>query len=361
MTYLNRLNRMITDIDTGLVDFSRARTRGHAPTQVSSEFLTNKEQGDWAEKTLLNAINHSSDKYVAVKYGRDDDIVAGEETFKAFYEAYQMELDEIGKRPDVLIFDRKDFKYDTLDISHFSREVLDELVPKAKCGIEVRSSAFQISKYESFMDQKHQQLLSGFLQLKEDILCGCGDLLREKNSDLYETISRLTVENLHTKKFRSPSWKGTPELQELSSHLKQLNQVIAELRKRPFLSITPKVEDLKLVYTWIQKYDVPHFYVQVFFDRAYGISFERILSLLSTPALKNHAYFIESDVKNQNKTTIKIHAEEEKAILEEISIPPHHSEMKELGRGRLLFYVKFCDSTASLNKAAFQDVFGIEL
>ena len=36
-----------------------------------------------------------------------DDIIAGDENFKEFYEEYQNELDEIGKRPDILIFDKK--------------------------------------------------------------------------------------------------------------------------------------------------------------------------------------------------------------------------------------------------------------
>ena len=142
MTYLERLKAVIIKIDASLVDFDKERSRGNPPTQVSSEFLTNKEQGDWAEKTLLNAINRNSEQYIAVKYGRDDDIVAGDDNFNKFYEEYQNELDEIGKRPDILIFNRSDFQFDTYNISNFSRKDLDMLVPKAKCGIEVRSSAF---------------------------------------------------------------------------------------------------------------------------------------------------------------------------------------------------------------------------
>ena len=48
-------------------------------------------------------------------------------------------------------------------------------------------------------------------------------------------------------------------------------------------------------------YNVPHFYVQVFFDKVYGISFEYILSLLSNSNLEDDKFFVEQDIKNQNK------------------------------------------------------------
>ena len=33
---------------------------GRSPTMASSEFLTNKEQGNWAEELVFNAINSYS-------------------------------------------------------------------------------------------------------------------------------------------------------------------------------------------------------------------------------------------------------------------------------------------------------------
>ena len=44
MRYIDRIEQIITNINTALVNFDEERTRGTAPTQVSSEFLTNKEQ-----------------------------------------------------------------------------------------------------------------------------------------------------------------------------------------------------------------------------------------------------------------------------------------------------------------------------
>jgi hypothetical protein len=45
---------------------------------ANSEFLTNKEQGDWAEEIVFKAINEFSKDFFVVKYGRDDSIAAGE-------------------------------------------------------------------------------------------------------------------------------------------------------------------------------------------------------------------------------------------------------------------------------------------
>ncbi|MBE6687306.1 MAG: AccI family restriction endonuclease [Ruminococcaceae bacterium] len=361
MTYIEKIEQIISKISTTIVDFSAERKRGTAPTQVSSEFLTNKEQGDWAEKTVLNGINNYSQKYVAVKYGRDDDIVAGEDNFKEFYEEYQDELDDIGKRPDILIFNKNDFPYTTYNISRFERSELDKIVPLAKCGIEVRSSAFLFDKYEAFMSEKHERLVKSILEIKSTIIHSHGELLYNKDKALYTLINSINAENLHVISFRCPSWKSNEQLLELSQLLKQLKSDLTEISKRTFLSITPKVEDLKVVYNWVKKYNVPHFYIQVFFDKAYGISFEKILNLISDPQLEGVDYFVESDVKNQNKTTIKIHANTEENVLEKVSLPEHYSQMKELGRGRLLFFVKFKDSMSSLNVQAFKSLLGIDL
>lgn len=361
MAYLENIEKIILNISTTIVDFQSERIKGSAPTQVSSEFLTNKEQGDWAESTLLNGINNNSEKYIAVKYGRDDDIIAGDDNFKEFYEEYQNELDEIGKRPDILIFDKNDYPYDTYNISHLDRKTLDELVPLAKCGIEVRSSAFLFDKYECFMVDNQKRLIESSLDIKNRIIQTYGELLKSKDSALYLLVDSIQPENMHVIRFRCPSWKSSQQLLELTSLLRKLKGNLSQMSKRTFLSITPKVEDIKVVYNWIKKYNVPHYYVQVFFDKAYGISYEKILTLISQPDLEGVDYFLEADVKNQNKTTIKIHAKTEENILEKIVLPEHFSQMKELGRGRLLFYVKFKNSISSINTESFERLFGIKL
>jgi len=358
MKYIDRLNSIIEKIDSNFIDFSAVRIHPTAPTQVSSEFLTNKEQGDWAEMTLLNVINSQSNNYIAVKYGRDDSIIAGEDGFKDFYESYQQELDSIGKRPDILIFDKSDFPYDELNISNFSLELLDEIVPKAKCGIEVRSSAFLIDKYEKYMSEKTNDAIQQVFRIKNEIIQNYGPLLMKKDMHLFKLILELELENIHICSFRCPSWKTTSELQTLSNLLKKLKEALTSITKRTYLSITPKVEDIKVVYNWIKKYNVPHYYVQVFFDKAFGISFEKILNLVSQPTLEGKEYYIEGDIKNQNKLTIKINAHNEANVLTRIEIPSHHSEMRELNRGRLLYYVKFDNSVCYINKDEFEKLLG---
>lgn len=354
--YIDRINALIKEINPELLDLEKERDHGRPPSQVSSEFLTNKEQGDWAEKTLLDAINSNSSEYIAIQYGKSDDIIAGDERFKEFYEAYQNELDTIGKRPDILVFDKKDLI--GIDISCLT----DEVVSKAKFGIEVRSSSFISQKYETVMEERYAHLVATVFENISLIKNEYADILNRKDSDLYNTVTSITEKNLHCASFTCRSWKSSKELVEVSDILKKIKQALKEIQTKRFhLSITPKVEDLKVVYNWVKKYNVPHYYVQVFFDRAYGISFERILELISNPENEDKKFFVEADVKNQNKTVIKIQSTLEKQLLDEVSIPHHFSAMRELSRGNLLFYVKFDRSEAVLKKDSFNSLFGIDL
>ncbi len=56
MLYSKEIEHLIEKIDNHLLDINTERKKSSPPTQVSSEFLTNKEQGDWAELTLLKGI-----------------------------------------------------------------------------------------------------------------------------------------------------------------------------------------------------------------------------------------------------------------------------------------------------------------
>ena len=91
--------------------------------------------------------------------------------------------------------------------------------------------------------------------------------------------------------------------------------------RRPSLSFTPKVEDLAMVLKWIEKFNIPHYYVQVFFDAIYAIAFEDILTFIKDASLeitgiKNKKIYghmddmlrfvIEKNPKNQYKETIHI-------------------------------------------------------
>jgi len=149
-------------------------------------------------------------------------------------------------------------------------------------------------------------------------------------------------------------------LQELTALFKGLKENISIVQKRDYLSITPKIEDIKVVYKWTETFNVPHYYFQVFFDKSYGISFKNILSLITETEKEGEYYEISKDIKNQNKTTIKINTRKTEQIAYKIEEPEHQSVRREIGRGRLLFYVTFDKGTAYLDIEKVKSLLNIE-
>ena len=130
--YFNKIRELTKKVPVELVDFEQPRDLARTPTQASSNFITNKEQGDWAEDLITRAINENSKNFIAVKYGKSDDLVAGEEGFDTFYQDFQTELDTIGKRPDLLIFKKADFNTNLgFDISQIPHHQITDYVKKS--------------------------------------------------------------------------------------------------------------------------------------------------------------------------------------------------------------------------------------
>ena len=333
-TYRDTIASLISsfpiEIDTDI------QLKKNPPTMASSDFLTNKEQGDWAEQIVLNAVNTHSTEYCAVQYGRSDSLAAGDPGFAEFYSEYQDELNSIGKKPDLLIFRRSDAP-DTgcLDIDN-------DIVQKAIAAIEVRSSSFLANKYASFMNDRTREAEAECSRIQGELMQEpLSSLLLEKSPEVHRMIKHATVNTFHELSFYARSWSSSADLIRLSEQLKNLKAQIKILHKRDHLSITPKLEDLALVNRWIQHFDVKHFYLQVFFDKAYVIPFKDILTISSDSKNEGVIFSVERDVKNQGKTTIKIDVQVGKEILGRIDMPEHCSALKELDRGRLLFYVTF--------------------
>jgi len=351
MTYFNELRELTKLIPDTIVDFSIPRDRTSPPTQASSNFITNKEQGDWAEDLIFRAINETSKNYVALRYGKSDDIIAGEEGFDQFYLDFQDELDTIGKRPDLLVFKKKDYNEELgFDISKIEHSQTAEYVKKAIAGLEIRSSAFLIDKYEQEMQSRTAIHLEQALTIKNKILEEFSDILEHpKKKHFIDILNGIDSNTISAINFRRPSWKATDRLQELTSLFKELKDNINIVQKRDYLSITPKIEDVKVVYRWTETFNVPHYYFQVFFDKSYGISFNNILTLLTEPEKEGEYYEISQDIKNQNKTTVKINTRNTNQIAYKILEPEHKSVRREMGRGRLLFYVSFEKGTAYLD------------
>lgn len=362
MTYFNRIRKLTKSIPSELVDFSQPRDIARTPTQASSNFITNKEQGDWAEDLIMRAINENALNHVAVKYGKSDDLVAGEEGFDSFFQEFQNELDTIGKRPDVLIFKKSDFDNSLgYDISHIPHEKIDNYVKKAIAGVEVRSSAFLIDRYEEAMARRTDFFTKEALSIKNVILSEYSDLLDHPLRKSYvDVLKGINPETVHVSDFKVPGWRSSERLIELNDLLKKMKNALREIQKRDYLSITPKVEDIKVVYKWIETFEVPHYYFQVFFDKVYGISFESIMKIISNPDNEGIVFSVESDTKNQNKTTIKIKSKTGVEIASKVDEPSHKSVRKEMDRGRLLFYVTFKGGTAYLDVENLQQLLNIK-
>lgn len=332
------------EIDTDI------QIKGRIPTSVSSEFITNKEQGDWAERIVYEAIN-KNESYVAVHYGRADSLSAGDIGFKEFYEEYQQELNSIGKRPDLLIFNNSDY-YEGIEKSV-------EGVKKAIGAIEVRSSSFLVEKYNSFMQLRNQEAIDRIDELRQSIFNNqnLNDILKKRKPAVYDVLQNTSLDQFREGiTFKFTSLSSSPELILLSEKIKEIKKCIKTLQKRDYLSITPKLEDIALVNRWIENFNVPHYYLQVFFDKAYIISFEDILNISSNPSDEGVKFSIERDNKNQGKTTIKIDVRSTDLIIDQVAIPDHASQMKELDRGRVLFYVKFDGTSGYLEETTLESV-----
>ena len=234
MNYYNKIRELTKKIPATLVDFDIPRDPARTPTQASSNFITNKEQGDWAEDLITRAINESSEHHVAVKYGKSDDIVAGDEGFDTFYQDFQHELDTIGKRPDLLIFKKSDYDVQLgLDISRIPHGEITDYVKKAVAGIEVRSSAFLIDKYEEAMQLRTQKFTEIAFQTRDIILAEFIDVLEHPSRTKYITLlNTLTPETISIFDFKVPGWRSNEKLIEVNNLFKRLKVAIKEIMER---------------------------------------------------------------------------------------------------------------------------------
>lgn len=347
-SYPARIRRLIEEspfaIDT------EVEVSGHPPTMASSQFLTNREQGDWAEQIIFDAINTHSSRYRAVRYGRRESLPADHPRFRQHYATYLKELNSFGKKPDLLVFPKG------LNLSPSDRAMSDETVRQALAAIEVRSSSFLAEKYARFMWHRNRTAEQECLRLQSLLLTEpYGTLLRSKAPETYSLLRRASRDTFREITFRATRWSSSPALREMSRLLRDLKAQIRILHKRDYLSITPKLEDIALVNRWIQRYGVPHHYLQVFFDKAYAMSFEEILRLVSDPDCEGQKFSVERDVKNQQKTTLKIDVAVGREIVGRIDFPTHESAVRELARGRLLFYVRFRDGRGYLDATALHE------
>ena len=95
-------------------------------------------------------------------------------------------------------------------------------------------------------------------------------------------------------------------------------------------SFTVKVEDLNIVYRWLERYGVVQSYCQVFFDSIFAINFLDIFSIIASGT----SFIIEAPAKSQEKATLMIPITRGAKIGTATDLPRFEAEHRitELGR-----------------------------
>lgn len=100
-------------------------------------------------------------------------------------------------------------------------------------------------------------------------------------------------------------------------------------------SFTVKVEDLIIVYRWMERFAVPQIYTQVFLDSIFGINFLEIFQIIGSGI----GFKIEKPRESQEKATIMIPITFGKQIATCIEPPDFRTEIRETRLGRVDAFV----------------------
>jgi hypothetical protein len=117
-------------------------------------------------------------------------------------------------------------------------------------------------------------------------------------------------------------------------------------------SFTVKVEDLVIVYRWLERYCVPQSYCQVFFDSVFAINFLDIFAIIANGS----GFSIEKPAKSQEKATIMIPITCGMQVGKAMSIPTFAAEHQITKLGRHDAYVVPQGGGFELDAAAMRKV-----
>lgn len=148
---------------------------------------------------------------------------------------------------------------------------------------------------------------------------------------------------------RSSKFKA---LQYMSVREKEREAGIKVDRSCP--SFTVKVEDLIIVYRWMERFQVPECYTQVFFDSIFGINFLGIFEIIGSGI----GFKIETPKQSQEKATIMIPITSGHRIALGSEPPDFRTVMRETRLGRVDAFVapvggKFTLDPVALNAVLF--------
>lgn len=117
-------------------------------------------------------------------------------------------------------------------------------------------------------------------------------------------------------------------------------------------SFTVKVEDLIIVYRWLERYGVMQSYCQVFFDSIFAVNFLDIFSIIASGS----GFTIEKPAKSQEKATIMIPITSGAKIGTATELPQFEAEHRVTELGRHDAFVVPCGGGFSLDAEAARRV-----
>jgi hypothetical protein len=117
-------------------------------------------------------------------------------------------------------------------------------------------------------------------------------------------------------------------------------------------NFTVKVEDLIIVYRWLERYSVVQSYCQVFFDSIFAINFLDIFSIIASGT----GFTIETPAKSQEKATIMIPITSGAMIGAAIELPRFEAEHRVTELGRHDAFVVPCGGGFSMDAKATRSV-----
>jgi hypothetical protein len=117
-------------------------------------------------------------------------------------------------------------------------------------------------------------------------------------------------------------------------------------------SFTVKVEDLVIVYRWLERHRVPQAYCQVFFDSVFAINFLDIFATIAG----GEGYSIETPAKSQEKATIMIPITRGLQVGKATRLPTFAAEHRVTELGRHDAYVVPQGGGFELDAAAMKKV-----
>jgi hypothetical protein len=147
------------------------------------------------------------------------------------------------------------------------------------------------------------------------------DLSCLRHTDVAEFVGKaIAAIEVRSSKFEAQTYMKVRERQRAAGK--------KSARESP--SFTVKVEDLVIVYRWLEQNPLPQSYCQVFFDTAYAINFLDIFQIIASGV----GYKIERPKKSQAKATIMIPITSGTQIGHATAIPTFAAEHRvtELGR-----------------------------